>query len=150
MEPTSSIASRRTAGYNAAMLRRLQFDLKALLGLVTVLALMLGVWCYRARMQADVIADIHAKGGGIMYKHWWKSEERNWSYSPEWLRQFVDGDRVTTLYLDRRSFGDEDLQRLVVFPNLQRVVLSRTSATEDGIATLKYLLPACEIIQFPD
>jgi hypothetical protein len=139
--------------------RWLQFGLGTMLGLVTVLCLVLGLWVQRAERQRRAVEAIRAAGGGVRY-----SDDP--SRVPAWLAQQLDEDYFRTvtwaslsrsrlaggevvlvkalpglqrLYLNNPHVGDADLRRLTGLTELRWLLLRNTRITDGGLEHLQGL-----------
>src|SRR5579863_4790773 len=124
------------------MSRRFQFSVRALLGAVAVIAVVLGSFCQHIWSQKSLITSIEARGGTVVYarRHGGMGHSAD---SPAWLRPF-DGRLVHTVIFTGDQFSDEDLPGLAVFPELGMVAIGDgTKVTKAGMASLREQLPNC-------
>lgn len=123
----------------AAMSRRFQYSLRALLVGVTGAAVCLGLLCDRVKREHATIDMICDKGGGIAFRGY------GWIGFP-WELWVFEGYRVEQVFLTGDQFGDDDLPKLAVFPRLERIVIrDDTSVTEAGVASLRQQFRRCEV-----
>jgi hypothetical protein len=157
---------------SASALKRWQFGLPAVFGLMTLVALTLA---WRARQIDNLrsaVAAVHAIRGAVFYH----PESRG--LRGDWERAWFDGQRrveyitlrfsqpmfreperfaeiqphlkrlssLRRLKLTGTSIGDEQLPLLMQLRQLELIDLSDTLVTPEGIKRLKQELPGCQII----
>jgi hypothetical protein len=139
--------------------RWLQFGLSTLVGLVTVLCLVLGLWVHQAERQRRAVMAIRAAGGGVRYSDdpshvpAWLSQELDEDYfqTVTWAslsRSRVDGEQIALvkaltglqrLYLNNPHVEDADLKQLTGLTELRWLLLRNTRISDVGLEQLKGL-----------
>jgi hypothetical protein len=148
-----------TAGVmtHSASRRAFRFSLKALLVVITLIAIFLGNWTYRARQQEKVVQLITRQGGDVIYDYEFRgAKESRW---PKWLRTTFGEDYFRTVELvtfddplrGNYSLSDQDAQLLRRLPWLKGVTLSDTGVTTDGLEFVRSLnrLESLALMAYP-
>jgi hypothetical protein len=151
----------KTSGKPRRKRRWLQFGLPTLLGLVTVLCVVLGLWVQRAERQRRAVAAIRALGGEVGYDYEADGDTDELP-GPDWLCRLLSVDYFSDVLmvdwptatnagldkldglgeLDRLSLHfnshitDEGLPRIGALKNLRMLSLCGTSVTDRGLVHL--------------
>jgi hypothetical protein len=143
--------------------RSFRYSLGTMLGLVTVLCLVLGLWVERAERQRRAVAAVRETGGFVAYDYDLTKPPINRT-GPDWLYRFLAVDyyanvlkinwpkatdaglahfggltKLEQLYLSDAAVTDAGLMNLGNLTSLKRLSLSGTSVTDAGIAHLTRL-----------
>src|SRR5688572_9372476 len=140
-----------------------RFSLKALLALVSVMAVVLAIFTNRVREERNSARSVHQLGGHVQYAY--QRQGRSQPMLPGWVRNFT-GDGVVGvdlrnasvtgpelaklaglrnvwwLHLSDAEIGDGDLEDLRSLPRLRWLFLSNCDIGDDGlthVATLSEL-----------
>ncbi|HEY3392320.1 MAG TPA: hypothetical protein VGK58_06420 [Lacipirellulaceae bacterium] len=118
---------------NKTKKRGFRFSLKALLIVITLTAIFLGNWTYRAGRQKKAVQQITQQGGQVRYNYQSRgAKESQW---PKWLRDSIGEDYFRTVeevkfgdFFRGRdfSFSDRDATVLSDLPRLKKVALRDT------------------------
>src|SRR5687767_6539500 len=131
---------------NRTRKRGFRFSLKALLIVITLSAIFLGNWTYRAGRQKKAVQQIAQQGGQVRYDYQSRgAKESQW---PKWLRESIGEDYFRTV--EEVSFGDVLRERdvslsdrdAIVFsdmPRLKKLSLWNTDITTEGLEFLRSL-----------
>ncbi len=122
--------------------RWLQYSVRAVLVLVTVVSLSLGWLVHRARQQAAAVEAVLRSGGDVQYEWYFDAGAR--SRKPEsQIRAFlgaVFGDdfvrRVTYIALGEGELHDADLERLDGLRHLEGITADNSRITDDALGFL--------------
>jgi hypothetical protein len=121
--------------------RWFQFGLATLLGLVTLVAIVLGLVVNPAEQQRRAVAVVHRLGGGVEYE----DEEPhggNVSLAPEWLRESLGKHyfrSVIRVSLSYTRLSDAGLAHLKGLTGLQGLSLDDTQVSDAGLVNLRGL-----------
>lgn len=118
--------------------RWLQFSIRTLLVLVTLLCVALGLWCVPAERQRRAVTAIEKLGGEVAYAKPAASETFPVPLLRRWLPP-VYFDEVEGLYLGDTQVTDAGLARLQGLTGLEILFLDNTPVTDAGLARLQGL-----------
>ena len=117
--------------------RWFQFGLGTLLGLVTLVAVWLGVLVNRAERQLRAVAAVQRLGGDVAYA------DTGLSWTPKWLRAWAREEYFQTVtavsLMSVTQVTDADLTHLEGLTGLERLWLQGTPVSDAGLAHLKGL-----------
>jgi Leucine-rich repeat (LRR) protein len=119
--------------------RWFRYSLTTLLGLVTVLCLVLGLWVQRAERQRRAVAAVQSLGGVV---HYGDESGDDSVHVPKWLLTLLGDDyfrSVTRLRLANPQVGDHELEQLKDLTALQVLRLEFTRVSDVGLAHLQGL-----------
>jgi Leucine Rich repeat len=135
-------------------LPRARVSVRALMGVVLVLAVGLGFYVRSVHVQQDAVAAIKRAGGSVQYDRRWGDHDPDiyphlggkWR-APMWLARLVPVDYVANIagvHLNPRGYhrnkvDDETLAHLGRLGHLEGLSLSGTGITDAGMAHLKGL-----------
>jgi hypothetical protein len=142
---------------NRTRKRGFRFSLKALLIVITLTAIFLGNWTYRAGQQKKAVERITQQGGQVRYDYQSRgAKESQW---PKWLRESIGEDYLRTVeevsfdgdWGRDFSFSDRDAIALSDLPRLNRVSLRDTDVTTEGLEFLRSLhrLESFDLTSYP-
>ncbi|MBC7853404.1 MAG: hypothetical protein IAF94_08215 [Pirellulaceae bacterium] len=120
--------------------RRFRFTLRSILIVVTLLAMGLGYFSFRAQDQRSAVARIHALGGYLQYDN--NNVDNNPRWSPAgwlWLRRLVGDDYfqdVVFVNLDQTKVSDADLRVIGKLRRTTGLSLNRTDVSDEGLALI--------------
>ena len=155
---------RRQMFFNRLRRPRLRFSLRAMMMLVTVLAVWLGWMAHRANQQKRAVAAIVGAGGSVYYD--WENlliAGENAPYlstpglllladssapGPDWLRAQVGDDYFQTVEhvaISAAQLDDSMISELQSLPRLKTIVFDSDSVDDALISTLKAKLPNARI-----
>ena len=127
--------------------RVFRFSLKALLIVITLTAILLGNWTYRARQQERAVQSLVSLGGQVTYDYQSRgAKESRW---PKWLRASLGEDYFRTVEAvhfggffrggQQNSISDREVRILSDLPRLKEVSLSGTDVTTEGLEFVRSL-----------
>jgi Leucine Rich repeat len=135
-------------------LPRVRVSVRALMGVVLVLGVLLGWYVRSVRIQREAVAAIRRAGGSFAYDwQWGHREQRTIVYTgkpraPSWLASIVPADYVANVVLVDLALragkrpdpaDDETLAHVGRLGHLESLELSGTAITDAGLAHLKGL-----------
>ncbi|HEY2840257.1 MAG TPA: hypothetical protein VGJ26_13965 [Pirellulales bacterium] len=140
--------------------RWLQFTLRTMLAVATVVCISLGFWANRAHQQRQAVRQIEALSGTVTYQP--RLDE---IHAPGWLRSFMGDDffvNVVSVTLTHpqednrtRALSPEELERCVAvmqhLPKLRHLQLQSTQLRDEDLsrlAPLRKLLESVDIHEF--
>jgi hypothetical protein len=128
----------KTSGKPRRKRRWLQFGLPTLLGLVTVLCLVLGLWVQQSERQRRAVAALRSLGGSFYYGN------NPFIETPigAWLRKRLGSDyfmHVVAVDLDGTQVSDAGLEHLNGLTGLHDLSLRDTHVSNAGLVHLKDL-----------
>lgn len=139
-QPTeNSDQPRRTRGWR----RLLQFRLRVILILTTLIAIWLGWWIHTSRQQREAVAELRKAGAEIVYDF----DEQGLEGPPYWPAWLVDAlgvdcfADVSEVALTNTQVTDAGLEHLKGLTSLQELYLGNTQVTRAGVARLRTSLP---------
>lgn len=122
--------------------RRLRFTMRAVLGLITFLCVLLAMEVNRVHRQARALEPIRLAGGRVFYNY----------NAPQWLLQFTGRDflsRAAAVDLSFTDMNDEKLRQITddlrALPSLVWVRLTRTRTTRVEAERLNQLMPNVKV-----
>ncbi|MCE9557160.1 MAG: hypothetical protein K8T91_27750, partial [Planctomycetes bacterium] len=128
--------------------RLLQFRLRSILILTTVIAAVLGWWSNRVRPQRDAVAAITVLNGRVTYD-FEKQQLGGPAHWPEWLVSAIGVDcfaNVVGVSLNHTRVTNADMRHLRRFPCLEELNLEGTQITESGLEHLRELIALKRIV----
>ncbi|MCX7424285.1 MAG: hypothetical protein NTW96_01400 [Planctomycetia bacterium] len=117
--------------------RWFQYSLRTLLLVVTVAAVLLGIWTGRARRQKEAVEAIRELGGYVGY-----SSADGDAPGPDWLRKWLGidyFDSVVCVYVVGDGFTDDDLEQLQSLRGLKSLCLLAPNITDAGLEHVGHL-----------
>jgi hypothetical protein len=132
----------KTSGKPRRKRRWLQFGLATLLGLVTLVAIVLGFIVNPTERQRRAVAFVERMGGSVRY------DDEAKTRAPAWLRNSVGEDffrSVISVGLGGTRVSDEGLVHLNGLTELQSLEMDGTQVSDAGLAELRAGLPDCFI-----
>jgi len=143
---------------------RLQFSLRALLLLMTLVCIVCGAWLNRAIRQRTAVRRFYELTGARVTEHRgdipvtmsYRYQGKNEYYKPivpKWLHPLRDAigeeafGEVTGVQLMRTAVTDDDLRLLAAVPTIEYVNLNGTQVTDAGLVHLR-ACPKLNMLQF--
>jgi hypothetical protein len=126
----------KTSGKPRRKRRWLQFGLATLLGLVTLVAIVLGLVVNRAELQRHAVAFVEHMGGSVAY------DDEAKTRAPAWVRNSVGEDFFPSLigvYLDGTQVTDAGLVHLKWLTGLRSLNLGGTQVSDAGLVHIEGL-----------
>ena len=134
-------------------LPRVRVTVRALMGVVLVLGVVLGCYVRSVRIQQEAVAAIRRAGGSLAYDWQWGDRKPGMFIytgkprAPEWLAKIVPVDYVARVVMvdlvprggNRPDPTDETLAHVGRLGHLESLELSGTAITDAGLAHLKGL-----------
>lgn len=126
--------------------RRIGISIRALMGVILVLAIGMGWWANKARRQRWAVEGLERVNGSIVYDHVYANGRYNYQaqpWGPRWLRQLLGDEYFQEVaevnLLKGREVKDSDIAYLEGLPSVQRLYLRSTDITDDGLKHLSGL-----------
>ncbi|MCE9556821.1 MAG: hypothetical protein K8T91_26025 [Planctomycetes bacterium] len=139
-EPSQPVAAPR----RFPLRRMLQYRLRTLLVITTIIAVLFGWWSYKAQRQREAVAALRKIGGTAYYHRYlpWTSENYDSPKWPPWVLDTVVADylaRVQVIRLNSTTVTDDDLKFLKNMPALEELQLNNTDITDVSLQHLEDL-----------
>ena len=142
-EPPQPVATPRRFRWR----RLLQYRLRTLLILMTVVAVLFAWGSHKARQQRAAAAAVKAVGGVAYYDFEYRDLQGP-RYCPKWLVDTLGVDyfaNVHVVFLDGGNITDTDLEQLKVLTALRGLILKNANVSDAGINSIQKKLPQCAV-----